>query len=334
MPSALILGGTGLLGRATALRLANHGWEVAVTGRDPRRMPAELAEAGVEHRASDRRDPDALAAAVGEGVDLLVDALCFTAEDARSLLPHLGGVGSTVMFSSKAVYVDGEGRHINSPERPNFGGPVAEGQATLEPAWDGRYRSREGYGRNKVAAERVLLDSGYPATVLRASKVHGVGAALPREWHFVRRVLDGRPAVLLAHGGRGFDHPTAAVNAAALVEAVAGLPGSRILNTADPDIPTGLDIARLVARTLGHAWEEVPVEAAEPGWHPWDVVPGIRLDLSAATALGYRPEGDYAVTVRPAIEWAASFGPTPPWAAEVEESDFDYAAEDAYLAGR
>lgn len=334
MPSALILGGTGLLGRAAALRLAGAGWTVTVTGRDPRRMPPDLLAAGVRHVPSDRRDPHALAAVVGAGTDLLVDALCFTADDARSLLPHLGDVGSTVMFSSKAVYIDAEGRHINSPERPRFGRPVREDTATLEPVWDGLYRSREGYGRNKVAAERVLLDSGHPVSVLRASKVHGVGAASPREWHFVRRVLDGRRTVLLANGGRGADHPTAAVNAAALVETVAARPGRRVLNAADPDTPTGLDIARLVAATLGHEWEEVLVEGGEPGWHPWDVVPPIELDLTAAEALGYRPVGGHADTARPAIEWAASFGLTPPWAADVEESDFDYAAEDAYLANR
>ncbi|MFF2052834.1 NAD-dependent epimerase/dehydratase family protein [Leifsonia sp. NPDC058194] len=334
MPSAIVLGGTGLLGRATALRLATSGWQVTVTGRDPARMPVALTEAGVVHERSDRRDPAALAAVLGRGADLVMDALCFTADDARSLLPHLAGVGATVAFSSKAVYVDAEGRHINSPERPRFPDPVREDAATLEPAWDGSYRSREGYGRNKVAAERVLLESSHPVTILRASKVHGVGAALPREWHFVRRVLDRRRAVLLAHRGRGFDHPTAAANAAALVEVVAPLPGSRILNTADPDVPTGLDIARIVAAVLGHRWDEILVDDGTPGWHPWDVVPGIELDLTAARGLGYRPVGDYAATVRPAIEWAASFGAEPPWAADVDEDDFDYAAEDAYLRAR
>lgn len=334
MPSAIILGGTGLLGRATAARLAGSGWDVVVTGRDPARMPAALAEAGVAYRRSDRRDPASLAETLRGGADLVVDALCFTADDARLLLPHLDGIGTTVMFSSKAVYVDAAGRHINSPQRPDFGGPVREDTATLAPAWDGAYRSREGYGRNKVAAEQVLLESGHPVSVLRASKVHGVGARLPREWHFVRRVLDRRPVVLLANGGRGRDHTTAAVNAAALVETVARRPGSRILNAADPGVPTGLDIVRAVAATLGHRWEEVLVEGDAPGWHPWDVVPGIELDLTAATELGYRPVGDYAATVGPAIEWAASFGLAAPWAAEAEESDFDYAAEDACLRSR
>ena len=94
-------------------------------------------------------------------------------------------------------------------------------------------------------------------TILRPSKVHGAGARRPREWVFVKRALNRRPVVLLAHGGRGIDHPTAAANVAALVEVVAAQPGRRILNSADPDAPSALEISRAVARLLDHAWEEV-----------------------------------------------------------------------------
>ena len=58
----------------------------------------------------------------------------------------------------------------------------------------GDHDSREGYGANKIAAENALLDSGHPVTVIRA-KVHREGAGRPREWMFVKRVLDQRPAV-------------------------------------------------------------------------------------------------------------------------------------------
>ena len=68
---------------------------------------------------------------------------------------------------------------------------MPETAPTLAPG-SGDHDSPEGYGPNKVAAERVLLDSGLPVTVLRASKVHGAGARNPREWVFVQRLLDGR----------------------------------------------------------------------------------------------------------------------------------------------
>jgi nucleoside-diphosphate-sugar epimerase len=121
---------------------------------------------------------------------LLVDCICYTAEDATRLLPLLRAATSIVMISSKAVYADAAGNHSNSPTAPRFEGPIRETQPTMA-GGDGDYATREGYGANKVAAERVLLDSGALVTIVRPSKIHGVGAAATRVG-FVKRVLDGR----------------------------------------------------------------------------------------------------------------------------------------------
>jgi nucleoside-diphosphate-sugar epimerase len=334
MHRALVLGGTGLIGRAVARRLIAAGWEVDVTGRDPGRMPRDVVEAGGRFVAAERGDVDQLRSAFGAGVDLLVDCVCFTAHDATTLLPLVAEAGSTVMISSKAVYSDHAGRHSNSADNPQFDGPVKETQATLA-AGSGDYKTAEGYGPNKVAAERVLLDSGHPVTVLRPSKVHGEGAAPAREWVFVKRVLDRRPAVFLARRGAGVDHPTAAVNIAALVETVAERPGSRILNSADPDAPSGLEIARTIARQLDHEWEEVLLDDEDDsglGAHPWDKVPPFVLDTTAATRLGYVPVGDYMATVAAEVDWLVAAARTE--GAIPGAAGFDYAAEDRFLAAR
>ncbi len=123
---------------------------------------------------------------------------------------------------------------------------------------------------------------------------------------FVERVLDRRPTVYLAHRGAGVDHTTAAANLAALIEVVAHAPGRRILNAADPDAPSGLEIARTVARHLNHTWDEVLVDDDSQGRHPWDAAHPIVLDTSAAADLGYVPAGDYAATVGEEIDWLAS----------------------------
>jgi nucleoside-diphosphate-sugar epimerase len=291
MSRALILGGTGAIGRATARRLLDAGWQVELTGRDPAHLPAALATAGARFAVADRGDPGQLAAAAGDGADLLVDCVCFTAADAAALLPLARAAGSTVLISSKAVYVD----------------------------------------------------SGLPVTVLRPSKIHGPGTRQPREWVFVRRVLDGRPVVVLAHQGAGVDHPTAAANVAALIETVAGSPGRQILNCADPDAPSGLEISRTLARHPGHAWEEVLLGEDAPaglGRHPWDRWPPVVLDMTAAAQLGYQPAGDYAATVAATVDWLvadarggpdAGLLPTP--GDEYFARYLDYPAEDRYLAG-
>ena len=327
MRRALVLGGTGAVGRATARRLLTAGWQVDLTGRDPSRFPHDLAAAGGRFVTSERGDQAQLTAAFGSGADLLVDCVCFTAEDAARLLPLLREADSTVMISSKAVYVDGDGNHSNSATKPRFDGPISETQPTMAPG-SGDYMSREGYGANKIAAEQVLLDSGCPVTVLRPSKIHGPGSRQPREWVFVKRVLDRRPAVFLANRGAGVDHTTAAANIAALIEVAAESPGARVLNSADPDAPSALEIARTIARHLDHSWEEVLLDDApdDLGRTPWDAPHPIVLDTTAALELGYVPAGDYAATAADMVDWlvtAAQGG---------EGSDLLPASDDEYFA--
>ncbi len=305
VPSALILGGTGVIGRAAAARLAAAGWSVDVVGRNQTRMPSTLT--GVSFRMGNRRSPESLADLVGSGFDLVVDCLAFTASDARMLLPFASQIGALVVLSSKAVYVDDQGRHVNSPDPPQFTEPISESQATMTPREDVPFDSPEGYGANKVAAERVLLESRIPTTVVRASKVHGVGNSRPREWVFVKRVLDQRPAVFFNQGGLGADHTTAAANTAALIETVALQPGDRIVNSGDPDPPSGPGIARAVASYFDLHWDEIVLAGPhELGDHPWNLVSPVRLDLSASEALGYRPVGTFAQTVGAEIEWLLS----------------------------
>ncbi len=343
MPRALILGGTGLIGRATARRLLAAGWQVDLTGRDPGHFPADVAAAGGRFLAVDRADPARLSAALGSGADLLVDCLCYTAADAGTLLPLLADVSCGVMISARAVYVDAAGHHVNSPVPPRFDGPVRETQPTMAPG-HGDPDTAEGYGSHKVAAEHVLLDSAAPVTVLRPSRIHGVGSSRPYEWVFVKRVLDRRPAVFLARRGAGGVQTTAAANIAALIETVAGVPGRRVLNCVDPDAPSALEISRLVARRLGHTWREVLLdETADPalGRTPWDAPYPFVQDMTAAADLGYLPAGDYAATVADEIDWLVDAARGGAGARLLPDADswhfaryLDYGPEDRYLADR
>lgn len=343
MRRALIIGGTGLIGRAVATRLLAADWRVDLMGRDASHMPQELAAAGARFLPGDRDDPVRLREVFGTGADLVVDCVCFTAEHARGLLPIALDAGSTVMISSKAVYVDGTGNHVNSSTPPRFDGPIRESQPTL-PAGDGDYMTATGYGANKVAAERILLDSGFPVTVIRASKIHGPHTTQPREWVFVKRCLDRRPAVLLARRGAGVDHTTAVANLASLVETIADRPGTRILNCADPDAPSALKISRTIAGLIGHSWEEVLLdEGTDPalGRHPWDAAHPLILDTSAASELGYRPVGDYATTVKETVDWLVASARAGDGGVRLDGGHdqaytamFDYPAEDRFLATR
>ncbi|MDQ2810985.1 MAG: NAD-dependent epimerase/dehydratase family protein [Actinomycetota bacterium] len=343
MPRAIVLGGNGLAGAAAALRLAADGWEVTSSGRTADRFPPELREAGVRFARSGRYAAADLRKLLHLGADAVIDCVGYTAAHARLLLPYRESVGSWVFISSKAVYVDGQGRNANSDEPPDFGGPVTEKQPTMAPS-DIEYNSREGYGANKVAAENALLDFGMPVSILRPSRIHGTGASRPREWAFVKRALDERRHLLLARAGRGANHPTAAVNLAALAAFCAARPAARILNSADPDAPDGLAISRIIAAHLAHAWSEILLDETAPadlGDHPWNTPPPFILDTSAAQRLGFVPAGTYAETVKAEVDWLVRAARSGDPAAALPSPDdpyfkplLDYAREDTWLDGR
>ncbi|QIS40973.1 NAD-dependent epimerase/dehydratase family protein [Clavibacter capsici] len=310
---ALVLGGTGAIGGATAVRLARDGWAVDVTGRDPRLMPAELVALGVRFHALDRADVAGIERLAGDGVDLLVDLVAFTAADVEALLPAMRATGSVVVASSRAVLVDAEGRHVNGDEPPRFPGPIPESNPTLAPAAPGTDPfTREGYAPSKVAVERAALDGGLPVTVIRPSKVHGRWARNARTRGIVERMRAGAETIELADRGASVDHLTATANAAALIARVADVPGARILNSADPDPLTAAEIVRVIADELGWGGRIVPLEPGVPGGeHPWAAPHPIVLDTRASLALGYAPVGPGAELLRAEVAWIRD-GERPP----------------------
>ena len=287
-PRAVILGGTGAIGGATALRLLSAGWSVDVTGREPGRMPAELAAAGARFHRLDRSDRAAVAALLGSGTELLVDLLAFRGADVAAVLPLLADVDSAVLVSSRAVYRDAAGRHLNGSEPPRFPAPLGEDTPTLDPAPDEADPfTRTGYGPGKAAAEAAALGSGRPITVLRPAKVHGRWARNARTGSTVRRMLAGTGDLEVADAG-SLEHLTGAGNVARVIEAVARNPAQRVLNVADPEPVTARAIFETIAAEVGWAGTLRPIRdpaTPERGDHPWRTAHPVLLDTARARAL-------------------------------------------------
>nr|WP_090582572.1 nucleoside-diphosphate sugar epimerase [Arthrobacter sp. ov407] len=290
------------MGGMTALRLAKAGWNVDVTGRSSSRMPVELLQAGVRFHQIERSDSSGIDELVGGGADLLVDLVAYTAADVRAILPVMALVASPVLVSSRAVYTDAAGRHVNGDESPQFEGPIREDAPTLPPAGDDvNPFSREGYAPCKVAAELAALDSGLPVTVIRPSKVHGPWTRQARTQGIVEYMLRGEPTIELADPDT-VDHLSAAANVAALIETLAAHPGPRILNAADPDTPSALQIVQAIAAQL--AWSgaiDLVPNTPERGEHPWRTP--MTLDTTAAQELGYKPAGNGLDLLADEVEW-------------------------------
>lgn len=337
---AFILGGTGQIGRAATLELLAAGWQVALTHRGTPTMPRELFPDGAEIVVLDRNDPSALAAALGAGADLLVDTCAFGAADARQLTAVQGGVGHLVVISSSSVYRDANGRTLDEAPQtgfPELPDPIPETQPTVDPG-------PATYSTRKVAMERHLLDCGTtsPMTILRPGAIYGLGSRSPREWWFVKRILDRRPAIPLAYLGLSRFHTTAAVNIAALIRTAAERSGSRVLNIADPIALSVAEIAACMAQHFAYGGRFVPLDDPSypppVGRTPWSVPGPFVLDGRAAADLGYVPAVTYAGAVKPVCDWLAATAGSGDWKARFPRLAnhprdlFDYAVEDKFLS--
>jgi nucleoside-diphosphate-sugar epimerase len=335
MGTAFVLGGTGQIGRAIGRRLAEAGWEVVAGSRGERPSVPRVCSVTV-----DRREPGALAEALGDGVDLVVDVIAFTEEDAEQLNRLAGRIGSVVAISSASVYADDLGRTLDEASDltsfPELPVPVPETQRTVEPG-DTTYSTR------KVALEQALLEGPLPTTIVRPCAIHGPGGSAPRELHFVKRALDGRQIVLLADRGESLFHTTSVANLAELIRLAADQPADRVVNCGDPDPPDVLAIERAIAKELGHEWVEVLVPqnayAAPAADTPWSTPRPFLVDMTHAEAeLGYRPVIRYEAAVRETVTWLVETTEGRDWreafpaAVEYMESSFDYEAEDSYMA--
>jgi nucleoside-diphosphate-sugar epimerase len=333
---AFLLGGTGKTGRVLAERLLETGWEVVVASRGER--PVEPPN-GARHVELDRADDEALRTALRDGVDVLVDFVAFEPEHADQLLSLRGLTRSLVVLSSAAVYADPAGRSIDAAEGevPEFRVPLTEREPTV-------VRADPTYATKKLAIERALLNQdAVPSTLVRAGAIYGPGDLNSREWYFVKRALDGRRVVVLAHRGESRFQPTSVHNLAELIRLAAERPGRRLLNCGDPQAPSVAEIGRHIAKAMNHEWTEVLLPGppqAGVGDNPWSVPRPFVLDMTEAEfEVGYRPVTTYERAAGETCDWLVSATEGRDWrealpvAARLYGEQFDYAAEDAFVRG-
>ena len=327
MPRAVLIGGTGMIGRAAARALAVDGWEVVAVSRSGE-LPDGLAELGVQAVSADREDAAQLRAALGAGADAVLDTVAMHREHGEQLNALDGLAGSLVVISSASVYADDDGLALDGEEHdfPQFPVPVSETQRTAEPG-------PATYSTQKADLEQTVLAGPLPATVLRPCAIHGPGAKLPRELFFVKRAVDGRCRVALAWKGESRFHTTSVANLAELIRLAAASPGSRALNAADPDPPTTLEICRAISHALGHELEPVLLPADEVE-NPWAVPRPFVVSMEAAEReLGYRPVATYPEAVGETCAWlVGELEQGRSWDGTYLEGMLDYAAEDEALA--
>ena len=332
MATALVIGGGGQIGRAAVPALLADGWDVRVLARHAPALD------GVEVVLGDRADGDALDRALGTGVDALVDVVAYDDRQAEPLLARRDRIGSAVVVSSAAVYLDEHGSGFETEVFGTFPVPVGESQPTVDPG-------RDSYATGKVALENAWLASEVPTTVLRPGAIHGPGCRQPREWTFVKRVLDGRDVRILAYDGESRFHTTSTAVLGELVRLAVARPGDRVLNAADPEALTVAQIAQTIDAVMGVTSRLVRMPGApskDVGLTPWAVPGPLVLDMrSAGRELGYVAPGGYEQTVGACVEWLVEEAARTDWREafpgfarmEAMGDFFAYDAEDEFLSG-
>ena len=324
MAETVAIVGAGQIGHATARAFAADGWTVTVHARSTPRWMLE----GVAHHPYDAGcDP-------APSADVVIDTIAFDAPDIERY--DRDATGRLIAISSASVYRDAAGRTLDEAARngfPDFDRPLTEEQATVEPG-------PETYSTRKVRMEQAARSRfGERATILRPCAIHGPWSRHPREWWFVKRLLDGRKRIPLALNGESRFQTTAAQTIGQIALHAASNHLGGVYNVTDSDSPSVLEIGEAIAARMGRSVEIVACEGypdAGVGRTPWSIPAPMVTSGAKAAASGFAGAQPYRegtagidwLAQQPPEGWRAAF----PQLAAYPWDLFDYAAEDAYLA--
>lgn len=188
---------------------------------------------------------------------------------------------------------------------------------------------------DKILVERIVLgDSSIVGTILRLPMVYGVGDYQHRLRPYLRRMDDGRPAILLGEsearwrGNRGYVENVAAAIALAVTDDRAA---GRIYNVGETDPPCERDWVREIGRAVGWSGRVVTLPNEQLPEHLRSTTKfdqHVVVDTSRIRReLGYSEPVPRDEAIRRTIAWERANQPS-----NGDDTKFDYAAEDAALA--
>jgi nucleoside-diphosphate-sugar epimerase len=323
----LVIGGTRFIGPRVVHRLVGAGHQVAVFHRG--HTVAELPPS-VERIRGDRHR---LAEHVEDfrrlGPDVVVDMIAMTEQDARSLVATFRGIaGRLVVLSSGDVY-RAYGVFTGLEPGPPEPVPIREDAALRTVLYPYRSAATPGddkFDYEKILVERVVMgEADLPATVLRLPMVYGPGDQQHRLAPYLRRMVDGRPAILLNERMarwrclRGYVEDVAAAVALSVLNPAAG----QVYNVAAPRAFTEAEWVTQIAAAIG--WNgrviAVPEMKMPIGFNTsQDLV----VDTSRIrTDLGFQEVVATDDALRATIRWEQDY---------LTEQPADYQTEDALLA--
>lgn len=315
----LVVGGTGPTGIFIVNFLLAAGHQVTVFNSGKHDGGATFAS-DVERIYGDARDGESIRAQLG--IRQWDIAIC-TYGRLRALATELAGkTGRLVGITGQPVY--------HGAARPTPDGTIA----LPVPEWAERQTDTATYaGKVAEGEEQLLLQHGkreFEAVIVRYPGVFGPRAPINHEWGVVKRVIDRRPFMLMAHDGMSYFQRGYAENVAWLVFLAAIRPeaAGEAFNAGDERVLSARRVAELICEELEWPMEFVGIPAPYVrGIFPLADKAPLILDMSKPrTLLGYRDRIDVELATRITARWLFE---NPP--AEDEDlraaGTFDYAEE-------
>ncbi|NDJ77985.1 MAG: NAD-dependent epimerase/dehydratase family protein [Chloroflexi bacterium] len=338
----LVIGGTRFIGPPVVNRLYEAGHSLRLFHRQPAdiEFPPE-----VEHIYGDRRaDWDAIAPElVAFQPDVVLDMVPITEADATRVVETFRGVAQRlVSISSQDVY-RAYGR-INGTE-PGDPDPVplAEDAPLREQLYpyrgetprppDHANRILDDY--DKILVERVVMNEpDLPATVLRLPMVYGPRDYQHRLYQYLKRMDDGRPAILLDtltarwRWTRDFVDNTAAAIALSVTDKRAA---GRVYNVGEEHPLTMVEWIDAIGQAAGWIGDIVTAADYQLPDH-LRAQAGLEQHLVADTTriraeLDFMPHITLDEALRRTVIWERAHPPE-----QVDPALFDYATEDYVLS--
>lgn len=249
-PVAVVMGGTGFIGRHLIQALDRYGWRVRVCGRRPR--PHEL-PATVDYRQADLTADPPLDEVCREATHIFHLAGASSSRSSPEEMQRVNVAGAQRLFEAAAGARVHRVVHVSTSTV--YGKKVALAQPITE---DAKAHPDPGYGQTKWEAEQVAwryADKGVAVTILRPVSVYGPGAikllasttldaAIERFAGLAAFVVDRQPVELrMVH----IDDVVAALMHLATNQAVVG----RAFNLSAETYPTSHEVAEAVAEAVG-----------------------------------------------------------------------------------
>ncbi|GHU97543.1 hypothetical protein FACS189483_03820 [Spirochaetia bacterium] len=188
--NVLFIGGTGTISTAISRQLLEQGHELYLFNRGTRNTVLPV---GVrEIRGDINNEAEAAEKLQGLSFDVVADFIAFTPNQLeRDFRLFRGRTRQFIYISSASAY-----------QKPASDYRITESTPLANPYWE--------YSRNKIAGEEYLLvkyrAEGFPITIVRPSHtydersvplgVHGKNGS----WQVIKRILDGKPAIIHGDG--------------------------------------------------------------------------------------------------------------------------------------